>query len=54
MDVPVRQRSGLVPDRREAGPALVEERETTSVVPPGAEFWADAFGNLRIRIGGAA
>ena len=54
MDVPVLQRSGLVPDRREAGPALVEERETTSVVPPGAEFWADAFGNLRIRIGGAA
>ena len=54
MDVPVRQRSGLVPDRREAGPALVEEPETTSVVPPGAEFWADAFGNLRIRIGGAA
>ncbi len=53
MDVPVLQRSRLDPDVRGSGPALVEERETTTVVPPGAEFRADRFGNLIIRIGGA-
>lgn len=53
MDIPVLQRSCLDPDKRGAGPALVEERETTTVVPPGAEFRADSFGNLRIRIGSA-
>ncbi len=52
-DVPVLRRSGLDPDRHGTGPALVEERETTTVVPPGAEFWADRLGNLRLRIGGA-
>ncbi len=53
MDAPVLQRSGLEPEIRLEGPALVEERETTTVVPPGAEFRADGIGNLRIRIGGA-
>ena len=53
MDVPVLQRSGLEPEIRLEGPALVEERETTTVVPPGAEFRADGIGNLRIRIGSA-
>ena len=52
MDVPVLQRGGLVPGMRGAGPALVEERETTTPVPPGAEFRADRFGNLILRIGG--
>ena len=53
MDVPVLQRSGLDPKRRLTGPALIDERETTTVIPPDSEFWADSFGNLRLRIGGA-
>lgn len=52
MDIPVLRRSGLDREMRFAGPALIEERETTTVVPPGAEFRADRFGNLRLRIGG--
>ncbi len=51
MDVPVLDRNRLVAGAHGAGPALVEERETTTVVPPGAAFWTDSFGNLRIRIG---
>ena len=51
VEVPVFDRSQLAPDWRAAGPALVEERETTTVVPPRTEFWADKFGNLRLRIG---
>ena len=50
-EVPVLRRSRLVAERGGAGPALIEERETTTVVPPGAEFRADRFGNLLIRIG---
>ena len=50
-EVPVLRRSRLVAERCGAGPALIEERETTTVVPPGAEFQADRFGNLLIRIG---
>ena len=53
MDVPVLQRNRLERGERRFGPALVEERETTTVVPPGAEFRADRLGNLIIRIGGA-
>ena len=50
MDIPVLRRGQLDPDTRVFGPALVEERETTTVIPPKAEFWEDQFGNLRIRI----
>ena len=51
MEVSVLRRDRLVAERCGAGPALIEERETTTVVPPGAEFRADRFGNLLIRIG---
>ena len=50
MDIPVLRRGQLDPDTRVFGPALVEERETTTVIPPETEFWEDQFGNLRIRI----
>ena len=50
-EVPVLRRNRLVAERRCAGPALIEERETTTVVPPGAEFRADRFGHLLLRIG---
>lgn len=40
----------LVPRRRIAGPALIEERESTIVVGPSAEAEADVFGNLLITL----
>jgi N-methylhydantoinase A/oxoprolinase/acetone carboxylase beta subunit/N-methylhydantoinase B/oxoprolinase/acetone carboxylase alpha subunit len=33
-----------------AGPAIVEERESTTVVPPGDRLEVDAHGNLRIQV----
>ncbi len=32
------------------GPAIVEERESTTIVPPGDLLTVDEFGNLRIRV----
>lgn len=37
-----------------AGPAIVEEAEATSVVPPGATARIDGAGNLLILTGGTA
>ena len=39
--------------RRIAGPAIVEEREATTVVPPGDRLEVDAQRNLRLLIGSA-
>ncbi len=39
---------------RLAGPAIVEERESTTVVPPGDVLTVDATGNLRIAVASAA
>jgi N-methylhydantoinase A/oxoprolinase/acetone carboxylase beta subunit len=33
-----------------AGPALMQERETTVVVPPGAQWRVDEHMNLRVRL----
>lgn len=57
VETPVVQRDALTPGDPRPGPALVEERETTTVVPPGALWWLDSDGNLRIRVetaGGSA
>ena len=48
IDTPVYRRDGLAPDDRFPGPALVVERQTTTVVPPGARFGLDEHANLRI------
>ena len=48
VDTPVYRRDGLAPDVRLPGPALVVERQTTTVVPPGARFGLDEYANLRI------
>lgn len=47
---PVHQRTELVCGRRMYGPALIEERETTTVVPEHAVFSVDEFGNLLIEM----
>ena len=52
VDTPVYRRERLTPEERHAGPALVVERQTTTVVTPGARFGIDAFGNLRIDLDG--
>lgn len=49
-DVPVYDRSALAADQVFAGPAIVEERESTAVIGPDASFFADAQGNLIIEM----
>jgi 5-oxoprolinase (ATP-hydrolysing) len=50
-DTPVYDRYALRPGDRILGPAIVEEREATTVVPPGDRLAIDDSGNLRITIG---
>ncbi len=47
---PVYDRYALSPGTRIRGPALIEERESTVVVGPGAEAEADVLGNLVMRL----
>jgi N-methylhydantoinase A/oxoprolinase/acetone carboxylase beta subunit len=49
-DTPVYARMRLVPGQRIAGPALIEEAESTAVVGPSAEVTVDRFDNLIMRI----
>jgi 5-oxoprolinase (ATP-hydrolysing) len=54
VDTPVYDRYALAPGARIAGPAIVEEREATTVIPPGDSVTVDAAGTLAIDIGLAA
>jgi N-methylhydantoinase A len=49
-DCPVYDRYALGPGARLAGPAIVEERESTTVVPPGARLLVDEALNLVIAL----
>ncbi len=49
-EAPVYQRALLVPGIRYSGPALVEEVQTTTVVPVGWEFHADLRGQLILEV----
>ena len=51
---PVFDRYALRPGMEIAGPAIVEEREATTVVAPGDTVRVDAVGNLRVAIGTAS
>jgi N-methylhydantoinase A len=46
VDAPVHDRAALRPGDRAVGPAIVEEREATTVVTPGVELAVDRWGNL--------
>ena len=46
VDCPIYDRAGLVPDDRIAGPAIVEQMDTTTVIPPGFAARVDAALNL--------
>jgi N-methylhydantoinase A/oxoprolinase/acetone carboxylase beta subunit len=41
----------LDPGMRLDGPAIIETKGGTVVVPPGAELWVDDYGNLVILTG---
>jgi N-methylhydantoinase A len=45
---PVYRREQLVSEVRMKAPAIVEDRETTTVIPAGNSFWLDQHGNLRL------
>jgi 5-oxoprolinase (ATP-hydrolysing) len=54
VDTPVYDRYALAPGARIAGPAIIEEREATTIIPPGDTASVGATGTLAIDIGLAA
>jgi len=50
VEVPVYDRDRLVPGARVRGPAIVEEREATTVVGPGDALTVDPLSNLIVRV----
>jgi N-methylhydantoinase A len=53
LDTPAFDRKALLAGNRIAGPALIEEHASTSVLMPGDSLAVDALGNLVIAVGGA-
>ncbi len=51
VDTPVYDRYALAQGIRIAGPAIIEEREATTIIPPGDSVTVDASGTLAIDIG---
>ncbi len=49
-DVPVHRRDGLVPGQTVEGPALVEQIDSSTVIPPGARALVDDAGHLVIQV----
>ena len=45
----IHQRDGLEPGHRIAGPAVVEQQDTTTVIEPGYAGSVDAYLNILIR-----
>jgi N-methylhydantoinase A/oxoprolinase/acetone carboxylase beta subunit len=45
-DTPVYDRYALAPGTSLTGPAIVEERESTTVIPPGMTATVDEYANL--------
>ena len=52
-DTPVYRRDQLVPGTALAGPAIVEQLDSTTVVEPGDEVRVDRLGNLEISVASA-
>ena len=49
VSTPVYRRTGLTPGFRTAGPAIIDEYSSTTVVYPSFDLSVDAHGNLRLR-----
>ena len=47
---PIYSRDALQPGNRFAGPAIVEQMDTTTVVPPGMNARVDAYLNLILEV----
>ncbi|GAB1363583.1 hypothetical protein MASR1M32_28190 [Rhodobacter sp.] len=52
METPVYWRDHLPPDLDLAGPAIIEQMDSTLVVEPGCRVRSDADGNLIVRFAG--
>ena len=52
-DVPTYRRAELLTGNAIAGPALIEEHASTTVLMPGDRMTVDAYGNLVISVAGA-
>ena len=50
VDTPVYDRYALISGERLAGPAIIEEREATTIIAPGDSVSVDATGTLRIAV----
>jgi N-methylhydantoinase A len=50
LDTPVYERSGLGAAGRLEGPAVVEQLDSTVLIPPGVEAEVDEWLNIRMRI----
>ena len=51
VDCPIYDRYRLGAGTTITGPAIVEERESTTVLPPGVEATVDAYANLIVECG---
>ena len=51
VDTPVYDRYALAPGTSLTGPAIVEERESTTVIPPGVTATVDDYANLLAEVG---
>jgi len=50
VETPVFNRYELIPGQVVPGPAIIEEWESTTVIPPGLEGLVDEYGTVRIGI----
>ena len=50
VETPIFSRYDLAPDQRVPGPAIIEERESTTVIPPGLEGLVDSYGTVRVGV----
>ncbi len=51
MDTPIFDRSKLGPGHQFSGPAIVEQTDTTTVIPPDSMVEVDKMGNILIKLG---
>jgi N-methylhydantoinase A len=54
LDTPIYWRDDLPAGAHFDGPAIVDQLDSTTLVPPGARCEVDAWHNLRIHVSGAA
>jgi N-methylhydantoinase A len=52
VETPVRDRASLTPGQRIAGPMIVEQMDTTLVIPPAATAIVQPSGDLTLHLGG--